>query len=364
MQSPPVRPIFILLGAAIISILLGSGMINNQLQAMPAPDSLNRGPAPTTQPAMLVSLTPSDTPTRLPDYPSTSLPSTQLRAGGASPTTQLPDYSTTRLPDYPTTGPQPLTRTPTPTPTAMDTPWPTPDAKALTREVKVPILMYHHIGFLPADPTPLRTGLTVLPDNFENQLKFLKEYGYQGIDLYQMYYAITLGRELPQKPIVFTFDDAYTDVHQLAFPLMQKYGYTGTIFVPTDFIDQQRADYMSWTQLMELYQAGWRLEPHTKEHVQVDGQSRDYLIYQIYGSMETLRYHLGYQPRFFAYPSGAYDDQAIEMLKEIGYWGAVTTQGGWYHRLSNAYTWGRVRVAGQLTMKDFANNMGELDEGR
>jgi peptidoglycan/xylan/chitin deacetylase (PgdA/CDA1 family) len=219
--------------------------------------------------------------------------------------------------------------------------------------------MYHHVGPLPNNADAIRTGLTVLPDNFEQQLQFYKAKGYQSVDFYQMYYAITLGWDLPPKPMIFTFDDAYQDVYDFAFPIMKKYGYTGTIFVPTQFIDEGRADYMSWDELMEMHAAGWRLEPHTKTHEDVTNRKRDWLIYQIYGSMDTLRYHLGYQPRFFAYPSGAHDDKAIAVLKEVGFWGAVTTDGEWYHDLKKAYIWGRVRIGGDYVLKDIANLLGE-----
>jgi peptidoglycan/xylan/chitin deacetylase (PgdA/CDA1 family) len=219
--------------------------------------------------------------------------------------------------------------------------------------------MYHHVGPLPDKPDLIRLGLTVLPDKFEAQLKFLKEHGYTAIDFYQMQYALTLDWPLPPKPIIFTFDDAYADNYQFALPLMQKYGFTGTIFVPTQFVDEGRADYMNWDELMAMRDDGWRLEPHTKDHAEVDNRPRDFLVYQIYGSMETLQYHLGYQPRFFAYPGGKYDEKAIGILKEIGFWGAVTTGAGQYHRLANAYTWGRVRVSGNEVLADLANRLGE-----
>lgn len=336
MSSVTLRRNLILLGAVIIALFLGSAIINRQL---PLAATRTSTPPPIT----LVSLTPSDTPTQTLTPTQTSIPTeTLIPTQTATPTLTLTPTST-----------------PTLTPTLTFTPWPTPDAQGRTREVRVPILMYHHVGPLPNKPDLIRVGLTVLPDNFEKQLQFLKSKNYASVDFYQMYYAITRGWELPAKPSVFTFDDAYTDIYDFAFPIMKKYGYTGTVFVPTQFIDEGRADYMNWAELKELRAAGWRLEPHAKTHEEVDGRSRDWLVYQLFGSMETLQYHLGYQPRFFAYPSGAYDDKAIAMLKEVGYWGAVTTQGGWFHRLKNAYEWGRVRVGGQYVLQDFANNLGE-----
>lgn len=307
-----------LAGALLISLVLGSSAIN-----------LRRAATPTPAAEAAAEISPSRTASLAPAITATSAPSL----------------------------------TPSLTPTMVDTltptPWPTPDANGPRREVKVPILMYHHVGPLPDRPDQIRIGLTILPDHFEEQLRFLKERGYTSVDLYQMQYALALGWPLPARPVVFTFDDAYADAYQFAFPLMQKYGFTGTLFVPTQFLDEQRADYMSWQQALEMFHAGWRLEPHTKTHEQLDQRGRDFQVYQIYGSMETLRYHLGYQPRFFAYPSGKYNDSAIQVLKEVGYWGAVTTDTSQYHRLANAYTWGRVRVSGAETLQDLANRLGE-----
>lgn len=295
-------------------------------------------PAELRHVAMFVSLTPSDTPSPTPEPTNTPTP------GATSTITTTPTIT--------------LTPSPLP-PTATFTPWPTPDNAAYRREIKAPIFMYHHVGPLPPSADKIRIGLTVLPDSFDSQLAFLTKLGYKSVDFYQLNYALTLGWPLPERPMIITFDDAYDDVYEFAFPIMKKYGFTGTVFVPTEFIDRGLADYMNWEQLEELAAAGWRLEPHTKTHEEVDNRSREWLVYQMLGSMETLRYHIGYQPRFFAYPSGAYDDKAIEVLKEIGYWGAVTTDSSWYHSMKDAYTWGRVRVAGQFVMKDFATVLGE-----
>ncbi len=323
MQKLRRLPLILLFAAIWLALAVDANAIRSQLQS-------------TLTPAIaLVSLTPS-------------LVSTETQT--ASPTPTFTATSTPTLSPTPT-----LTATATPTPM----PWPTPDSQARTREVKAPILMYHHVGPLPNSPDKIRIGLTILPDNFEAQLKFLQECGYTSIDFYQMQAALTLGQPLPPKAVIFTFDDAYEDVYQFAFPLMKKYGFTGTIFVPTQFLDDNRADYMNWDEATEMFNAGWRLEPHTKDHVEVRNRPRDYLVYQIYGSMETLRYHLGYQPRFFAYPAGEYDDKAIEILKEVGYWGAVTTEAGQFHRLVNAYKWGRVRMSGNEVLADLANRLGE-----
>lgn len=320
MSSAQTRLPFIIIGAVIISLALGSSAIQFQL-------------TPTATDSAQVHV--SETATRSATHMATAT-ATALATPTATPTS-----------------------TPIPTPSHTPTPLPTPDEQARAREVKVPILMYHHVGPLPAEPDQIRIGLTILPENFELQLQFLKDRGYTAIDFYQMQYALALGWPLPPKPVIFTFDDAYEDVFLYGYPLMQQYGFAGTVFVPTQFLDEGREEYMNWEQALELQHNGWRLEPHTKTHEQMDLRGRDFQIYQMLGSMETLAYHIGYQPRFFAYPAGKYNDSAIQVLKEIGYWGAVTTESSQFHRLANAYTWGRVRVSGFETLQDLANRLGE-----
>lgn len=271
--------------------------------------------------------------------------------------TAAPSATITAMP----TNTQTPTAAPSSTPTATITasPWPTPDAAARKRLVRVPILMYHRVEPLPAKSGLLRAGLTVIPQDFQIQMDWLRERGFESVSLYDMQNHLALGKPLPDKPIVISFDDGYRGVYEFAYPVMRALGYTGTLFVPTELIDKQQPDYINWQMAEELAQAGWKIEPHTKAHVELPGQPRNYILYQALGSMETIRAHVGYQPRYFCYPGGEYDAEVIGVLKEIGYWGAVTTVFAIDHQLRDAYRWGRVRVSGQETLRDFALYLAE-----
>ena len=211
----------------------------------------------------------------------------------------------------------------------------------------------------PNNKDQLRADLTVTPEHFEAQLKFLKDRGYTSIDLYQFYGALARGESLPAKPIVFTFDDGYVDMHQYAFPLMKKYGFSGTIFIITDFVEQKKPEYLTWDHALEMAHSGWRLESHTKTHPSLEGQSVEFQRDQLKGSMDSLKKNLGYTPRFFAYPYGKFDQNSIKILQEVGYWGAVTTNIGRHHSFGSLYTSPRVRVNGYNELPAFAQALGE-----
>jgi len=111
-----------------------------------------------------------------------------------------------------------------------------------TRPVKTPVVMLHSVAGFRED-RPGTFSVWCPPPHFESYLKYLRWRGYTTITLDHLYRHLREGASLPDKPIVLTFDDGYLDNWVYAAPLLEKYGFTGTVFVPTDFIqpgDQPR----------------------------------------------------------------------------------------------------------------------------
>lgn len=295
----------------------------------------------------------------LPSSPTaTNTLSPPLVATSTSSPTPLPTATNTATATAsPTLGP---TLTPSHTPPPTDTPTatkppplPTPiGSYSLT--VRVPILMYHYVSEPPEDADEYRTDLSVAPQQFRQQLQYLKDNGFTTIDLYDLSLAVTARKALPEKPVILSFDDGYIDNYQNAYPLLREFGFTGTFFVVTEFIDQQNPAYMSWEMIEEMAAAGMRIENHSKTHPDMTVQSYDGLIWQIRGAQETLAAHLDYVPRFFCYPGGRYNEDTIAMLQELDMWGAVTTAGGKWHGFDDRYEWSRLRMRYTTDMPTFA----------
>jgi peptidoglycan/xylan/chitin deacetylase (PgdA/CDA1 family) len=213
--------------------------------------------------------------------------------------------------------------------------------------------MYHYISSPPADADIYRTDLSTPPEQFRRQMAYLAENGYTPIDLYQLSAAIAAKIDLPEKPVVLTFDDGYRDNYENAFPVLQEYGFTATFFIIADYADQGAEGYMDWTQLEEMAAAGMRIESHSKNHPDLRGKSRDFHVFQMLGSQQTIASHVGYTPRYFSYPGGFYDQTSIDILRELDFWGAVTTQGGAWHGYGERYEWTRQRLRNDTTMEEF-----------
>ncbi len=282
------------------------------------------------------------TPTASPTITPTASPTATQAPTRTVPPSVSPSPTHTPLPTHtpsPTAAPTP---TPTPTPTSL--PLPTPDGAE--RELIVPILMYHYISEPPNNADEYRLDLSVRPADFEAHLAYMRSAGYTGINLYHLLDAHAWGRSLPEKPVIITLDDGYRDNYESAFPLLKEYGYTATFFILTEPIDHNSERYMTWNQIEEMVAAGMDFEPHTKTHPDLRDRSHDFLVWQVLGSAQTVQAHTGRYPRFFAYPSGRYDDAVLEFLQEINFWGAVTTWSGAVHTWESRYQLRRVRVKG------------------
>lgn len=279
------------------------------------------------------------------------------------PAATLP-VSATTLPAV-TVGPDPTLGVATavpPEPTAVPsatiapspTPGPTPDGDALFRLVEVPILMYHYVEPWPPAPDQVRQGLTVTPEDFAAQMGYLHDNGYVTVSLYDVVAALAVGQALPEKPVVITFDDGYHTLMEYAVPVLEQHGYTGTVFVITQLMDEDFPQYITWAQAEQLNAQGWMIEPHTKTHEQLAGRGRDFQLYQMLGSIQTVEAHIGRTPRFLAYPSGQFDELSVQLARELHLWGAVTVNYGRQHTYNELHTLSRVRVNGTGTLEEFA----------
>jgi peptidoglycan/xylan/chitin deacetylase (PgdA/CDA1 family) len=220
--------------------------------------------------------------------------------------------------------------------------------------------MYHYLSVPPADANVYRLDLSVAPDLFAAHLDAMRAGGYATISPYQLLAHLTQGAALPDKPVLLTFDDGYRDNYENAFPLLHERGMVAAFFVLTDFMDEQRPEYLTWDMAREMYAAGMSIESHGRNHVSLAGKDTDYLVWQALGSLETIQYELGVRPRFVAYPAGDYDQLTVDIFRSAGYWAGFTTQQGATHRSDDLFQLRRVRVRGTTTAAELLRLL-ELD---
>jgi peptidoglycan/xylan/chitin deacetylase (PgdA/CDA1 family) len=93
-------------------------------------------------------------------------------------------------------------------------------------------------------------SVSATPEGFAKQMKHLARF-YRVISMPEVLEAVEKRRSLPKRAVLITFDDAYADFAEVAWPILKKFHLPATMFVPTAFPDH--ADRAFWSDV--LYQA-------------------------------------------------------------------------------------------------------------
>jgi peptidoglycan/xylan/chitin deacetylase (PgdA/CDA1 family) len=231
-------------------------------------------------------------------------------------------------------------------------------AQAVTagpRAVNVPILMYH---FLRVDRNPadgLGWRLSVTPSDFALQIALLKREGFTSVSLGDVVAAVDSGAPLPARPIVLTFDDGYANFATVGAPLLARAGFTATDFVVSGFVG--RPGFMSAAQVREVVALGMTIGAHTEHHVDLARVPIAVAQQEIAGSRSALQQLSGQPVYDFAYPSGRFDQQVVQLVEQAGFHDAVTTIAGMRQAAGLEYTMTRVRVSGGEGLRAFAASL-------
>jgi peptidoglycan/xylan/chitin deacetylase (PgdA/CDA1 family) len=260
----------------------------------------------------------------------------------------IPATATVTLPatPVPPTGTATALPLPSSTPTASVAPTPTWVVQG-PGAVKVPILMYHHVEVAPAQ-SPYRVSAA----RFEDELRLLSAWEYTSIPTSMLIDAITKGASLPPRPVIITFDDANEDNYTTAFPIMQKYGFTGVLYVPYDAIGA--VNYLTADQIKEMAAAGWEIGSHTLSHPDLEGLDDQRLRAEIVDSRKMLTQLLGVPIITFAYPFAIVSEAAVDYVRFAGYSAAMDAKGYTADQgLGNLYALQREEIRGSETAKTF-----------
>lgn len=210
------------------------------------------------------------------------------------------------------------------------------------------VLMYHHIGPNPDENDKIRSGLTVSEEEFAEQIKYIFANGYTVMTLSELAADLS-AKNLPEKPLVLTFDDGYDDNYIYAKPILDKFGFKGTFFIISGKIGQ--AEYMNEDQIKELSK-NHEIGSHSYSHPSMVRLSDYYLERELKNSKDDLQALTGQEVISFCYPAGKYDDKVVEKLEEYGYKIAVTTEASTGSvAIDNLFLVPRYRIAPAISLE-------------
>ncbi len=206
----------------------------------------------------------------------------------------------------------------------------------------VPIIMFHRV-----ETADFYKPNLVHPENFEFQINYLAKNHYNVITLDELVQAIKLGKKLPNKSVVITFDDGTQDNYSVAFPVLKKYNFPATIFLVSEFIDKE--GFLKSSEIKEMENSVINFGSHTQNHPYLPEISHEKQKKEITQSKIDLERLLNKPVEYFAYPSGGYNEDIIKLIQEAGYKGAVTTNRGLTRFNKNVYELKRVRFSDRDT---------------
>ena len=164
---------------------------------------------------------------------------------------------------------------------------------------RLPVLCFHRVGPQVEGANP---ELTITPARFSAQLRLLRRLGYTPITSAAWVAWCRSAESMPRRPVLLTFDDAYPDLHEYAFPVLADGGYGATLFVPSARLGGENtwdealragshpvahrlldaADLVAWSR------RGIEVGAHSRTHARLPELSPDEVIAETEGSKYEL----------------------------------------------------------------------------
>ncbi len=199
----------------------------------------------------------------------------------------------------------------------------------------IPVLMYHSVSdALDLVPHPYyRT--TTSPAVFHAQMQFLHDNEYVTCTPPAAVEQLQSG-VINHKQVAITFDDGYQDFLEHAQPVLDRFGFTATVYLPAAFIGGERRSFkgrgcLTWPEVLQLQQRGISFGSHTVTHPQLRELSRHSIHSELVDSRKAIEDHTGQPVTSFAYPDAFpetdrnFKATLRELLVEAGYTSGVCT---------------------------------------
>ena len=182
-------------------------------------------------------------------------------------------------------------------------------SKLFANENSVAVFVYHRFGENNYPSTNIKIS------QFKKHLEELTKNNYNVVSTEEIVDALINNKDLPEKTVALTIDDAFFSIYKKAWPLLKEKKLPFTIFVSTGPLRSNSKNYMNWEQIKEMVNHGVTIGHHTKNHLHLVTEEKEKIISEIEEANNDFLKNLGYVPDIFAYPYGEYSSEIKQITK-------------------------------------------------
>lgn len=213
--------------------------------------------------------------------------------------------------------------------------------------VRLPVIMYHSIVY----DKSLVNKYVLTADQFEADLKYIRDKGYETVLMGDLIDYVHNNGNLPEKPILLTFDDGCYNHYSIVYPMLKKYNMKAVFSIIGTFTDKFTSirefndsySYMSWDQVNELAQSGIvEIQNHSYDMHSTGGKRSGVLPkkgeskeeYKLALSKDTFKLqeliwqYTGFETNTYTYPFGLYKKSSEALMKEFGFLATLSCEEG------------------------------------
>lgn len=232
----------------------------------------------------------------------------------------------------------------------------------------IPVLMYHNLFREEENHKFKGTFVTITPEFFESQMKWLHDNGYHTISLEDLQKYVEKKKALPGKSFVITFDDGFVSTRQYAYPILKKYGFKAENFIITsrtpdqsqpfdpDQLTTQALSMQDMERMKNVFSFGAHTHAlHDRKDAHTSGLLTQLPYAEVVADLKLNRNKLSTPSPYFAYPYGNLNETGIRAVRDAGFKLAFTTQEGRVFPGDNPLILDRRGVYPNMNMEDFKN---------
>ncbi|UTR11883.1 polysaccharide deacetylase family protein [Evansella sp. LMS18] len=209
----------------------------------------------------------------------------------------------------------------------------------------------------------------VLESEFKQQMDYLQENNYTVLNSMELEQFLKSRMDVPENSIVITFDDGFKDTAVTAYPILKEKGFTAVNFLITSSIteidqryDSSASQYLSLADLKKTCDV-FEFQSHTYNFHQLTKEGEAFLqaepMSEARKDISASLVNLSDRNRSFAYPYGVYADRTDELLEELGFDMAFTTEQRAASPGEIMFKIPRIEVFPHTTLEEFRELIGK-----